>query len=82
MSDNHKMKSKRRTKAFLVICLITGGLVLAGCGSGEKAVDKVTGNEAVKEYHKLKKDVKKIADQQAQRYEDLLEGKDKDSGTK
>jgi len=80
MSGNHKRKST--SKAFLVICLITGGLVLVGCDSGEKAVDKVTGNEAVKEYHKLKKDVEKIADEQAKRYEDLLEENDKNSGTK
>jgi len=54
--------------------------MLGGCDSGEKVVDKVTGNQDVKQYHKLKKDIGKIADQQAKRYNEILdndEGKEK-----
>jgi hypothetical protein len=56
--------------------------MLAGCDSGEKVVDKVTGNEAVKEYHKLKKDIGKIEDQQAKRYNDILDEDKKDGNEK
>lgn len=42
-----------------------------GCDSGEKAIDEITGNRAVKQYHKSKKDIDKIADRQAERYESI-----------
>ena len=45
--------------------------VIWGCDSGEKAIDEITGNRAVKQYHKSKKDIEKIADRQAERYKDI-----------
>jgi hypothetical protein len=45
--------------------------VIWGCDSGEKAIDEITGNRAVKQYHKSKKDIEKIADRQAKRYKDI-----------
>jgi hypothetical protein len=45
--------------------------VIWGCDSGEKAIDEITGNRAVKQYHKSKKDIEKIADRQAERYESI-----------
>lgn len=51
--------------------MMVGIFMLKGCDSGEKAVDKVTGNQDVKQYHKLKKDIEKIADQQAKRYNEI-----------
>ena len=45
--------------------------VIWGCDSGKKAVDEITGNRAVKQYHKSKKDIEKIADRQAERYKDI-----------
>ena len=45
--------------------------VIWGCDSGEKAIDEITGNRAVKHYHKSKKDIEKIADRQAERYKDI-----------
>ena len=56
-------------------------LLFGGCDSGEKAVEKVTGKEDVKEYQKLKKEIDKIADQQEKKYDtaldDLKKGEEK-----
>ena len=49
--------------------------ILGGCDSGEKVIDKATGNQDVSLYHKMKKDIGKIADQQAKRYDDSLDEK-------
>jgi hypothetical protein len=49
--------------------------ILGGCDSGEKVIDKATGNQDVKLYHKMKKDIGKIADQQSKRYDDSLDEK-------
>ena len=54
----------------LILGLISLGLIW-GCDSGEKAIDEITGNRAVKQYHKSKKDIEKIADRQAERYESI-----------
>ena len=49
---------------FMVLLLMMVGIfMLGGCDNGEKVVDKVTGNQDVKHYHELKKDIGKIADQ-------------------
>jgi hypothetical protein len=42
--------------------------ILGGCDSGEKVVDEVTGNRAVKQYHQSKKNIENIADKQAEKY--------------
>lgn len=52
---------------ILLIALAGIGL-MGGCDSGEKVVDEVTGHRAVKQYHKSKKDLEKIEEQQAERY--------------
>ena len=59
----------RFSMAF-ILALVTLSMIW-GCDSGEKAVDEITGNRAVKQYHKSKKDIEKIADRQAQRYKDI-----------
>ena len=59
----------RLSMAF-ILCLVTLS-VIWGCDSGKKAVDEITGNRAVKQYHKSKKDIEKIADRQAKRYESI-----------
>ena len=56
--------------SFFMVLLI-GSFALftfAGCDSGEKVVDEVTGKRAVKQYHQSKKDIEKIADKQAEKY--------------
>ena len=57
---------------FMALLIALAGLgMIGGCDSGEKALDEVTGNRAVKQYHKSKKDIEKIADQQAERYKSI-----------
>jgi hypothetical protein len=57
--------------SMALLLMMVGIFMLEGCDSGEKVVDKVTGNQEVKQYHKLKKDIEKIADQQAKRYNEI-----------
>ncbi len=65
-----------------LLLMIVGIFMLGGCDSGEKIVDKVTGNQDVKQYHKLKKDIGKIADQQAKRYNKILDEDEKEDDEK
>jgi len=65
-----KQRNWHRHFMALMIGLATLGMI-GGCDSGEKAVDEITGNRAVKQYHKSKKDIEKIADQQAERYKSI-----------
>lgn len=63
-------------------CLFSAAFVLLaclfpGCDSGEKVVDEVTGNRAVKQYHQSKKKIEKIAEQEARRYQSM-EGDEED----
>ena len=58
---------------LMVLLLMAAGiLVLNGCDSGEKVVDKVTGNQDVKQYHKMKEDIGKISERQTKKYNDAL----------
>jgi hypothetical protein len=59
-----------RFSMMLTLGLVALGLI-TGCDSGEKAIDEITGNRAVKQYHKSKKDIEKIADRQAERYKGI-----------
>jgi hypothetical protein len=54
----------------LLIALIGLGLI-GGCDSGKEAIDEATGHRALKQYHKSKKDIEKIAEKQAERYEGI-----------
>ena len=53
--------------AGLLVMAIGLGIV-GGCDSGQNAIDEATGNRAIKQYHKMAKDLEAIADQQAERY--------------
>jgi len=64
--------------AMLMIVLAGSGLTF-GCDSGKKAVDEVTGNRAVKQYHQSKKKLDGIADQQAEKYK-TIPGDEKEEG--
>jgi hypothetical protein len=56
---------------WFVSVLMAGFVMLWGCDSGEKALDEVTGNRAVKQYHKSKKDLEKVTDQQNERLKSI-----------
>ncbi len=64
----------------MALLIAVAGLgMIGGCDSGKKVVDEVTGNRAVKQYHKSRKDLEKIADQQAERYSNIPDdGEEKD----
>ena len=67
------MKCLNPLGLFMSLLLMTAGIfILGGCDSGEKVVDKVSGNQDVKQYHKMKEDIGKIADQQAKKYNEIL----------
>jgi len=57
---------------IMALLLAAGFFILSGCDSGEKAVDKVTGKQDVEQYHKMKKDIGKIAEEQAKKHNDAL----------
>jgi len=68
--------AKKDTMSYLFKILLTAVAcmgMIGGCDSGEKALDEVTGNRAVKQYHKSKKDLENIEDQQAERYRAIPE---------
>ena len=69
-------------RIFTVLLIGSAGLYMSsGCDSGEKVLDEVTGNRAVKQYHRSKKNIEKIADQQAKKYESIP-GDDKEESEK
>ena len=65
-------------RPFKILLIAVAGLgMIAGCDSGEKVVDEVTGHRAVKQYHKTKKDLEKIEDQKAERYKAIPDEEEK-----
>jgi hypothetical protein len=46
-------------------------VIFSGCDSGEKARDELTGNRAVKQYHKSTKDIGKITDRQTEKFKSI-----------
>jgi hypothetical protein len=63
----------------MALLIASAGLgMIGGCDSGEKVIDEVTGNRAVKQYHKSKKDIEKIAEQQAERYKGIPDDDDRE----
>ena len=73
------MKDWNWRRFFVVLLISSVGLgMIGGCDSGKKVVDEVSGNRAVKQYHKSKKDIEKIADQQAERYKSIPDDDDKE----
>ena len=63
----------------VLIALVGAGLI-PGCDSGEKVVDEVTGNRAVKQYRKVEKNMEKLEKQQTERYESIPGDEEEDQG--
>jgi len=55
----------------VILFLMVGILMFSGCDSGEKVIDKATGKQDVKQFQQMKKDIGKIADKQAERYNQI-----------
>jgi len=51
--------------------MISSLVIFSGCDSGEKARDELTGNRAVKQYHKSTKDIGKITDRQTEKFKSI-----------
>jgi len=51
--------------------MISSLVIFSGCDSGEKARDELTGNRAVKQYHKSTKDIGKITDRQTEKFKNI-----------
>jgi hypothetical protein len=52
---------------------------MAGCDSGKEAIDDVTGNKAVKQFQKSKKDIDKTVDKQAEKLKGIEDETDKET---
>jgi hypothetical protein len=57
---------------------MAGLLVVWGCDSDEKALDEITGNRPVKQYHKSKKDLEKVTDLQSERLKSIPDDEKED----
>ena len=57
--------------SLIKIILLGSLIIFSSCDSGEKVIDKATGNQNIKQYKKIKKDIGKIADQQSERYKQI-----------
>jgi hypothetical protein len=62
----------------LLFALLLGLVIFAGCDSGEKALDEMTGNRAVKQYHKSKKKIDDISERQAERFQNIPDEEEED----
>jgi hypothetical protein len=51
-------------------------IMIGGCDSGKEAIDEATGHRAFKQYQKSKKDIEKITEKQAKRYEGIPDDKE------
>ena len=63
-----------RSLLKILLIAVAGIGLTGGCDSGEKVLDEATGRRAVKQYHKSKKDLEKIEEQQAERYRAIPDG--------
>ena len=58
---------------FMLACLCS----VCGCDTGEQAIDEVTGNRAVKQYHQSEEKLNDIAEQQAEKYDEMMKQTDR-----
>jgi hypothetical protein len=67
------MKPLKWVRFLLILLVLLVGVGMIGaCDSAKDVVDEATGNRAVKQYHRSKKRIGKIAEQQAERYGKIL----------
>lgn len=91
--EDFKMKDKKGHSHIRALFLMSSGLflmssglflissglfLLPGCDSGEKALDGLTGHQAVKQYNKTKDDIDDIVDRQNERLNGLDGDEDED----
>jgi len=66
----------------VMLVMICGSVVSAGCDSGEKARDELTGNRAVKQYHQSTKNIEKIVDRQTEKHKSIPDDEKQESDAK
>jgi hypothetical protein len=71
MGENGAMRKWNWRPLPAALLLGLGLAMFAGCDSSQKTLDEITGNRAVKQYHKAKKDIEKISNQQAEKYQNI-----------
>lgn len=59
----------------MMLFFVVGILMFSSCDSGEKVIDKATGNQDVKQFQKMKKDIGNSAGQQNEKYNDIMDDK-------
>lgn len=79
MRENEAMRKRNWRTRSLALLVGLGLVIFAGCDSGQKALDEITGNRAVKQYHKSKKDIEKISKQQAEKYQNIPDDEKEES---
>jgi hypothetical protein len=65
------MKNLNLGMGWLMPLLIAGFIMLCACDSGEKALDEITGNRAVQQYHKSKKDIETVTGRQSEKIKSI-----------
>jgi hypothetical protein len=67
------MKPLKWVRFLLILLVLSIGVgMISACDSAKDVVDEATGNRAVKQYHRSKKRIDKIVEQQAERYDKIL----------
>ncbi len=80
--EEETMKRWLLSCSLATLVMAFAPVLLAGCDSGEKARDELTGNRAVKQYHQSTKSVEKIVDRQAEKHKSIPDDEKQESDTK
>jgi hypothetical protein len=73
------MKEWSLGRSLAMLVMISALVFFAGCDSGEKARDELTGNRAVKQYHQSTKNIEKIVDRQTEKHKGIPDDEKQDS---
>lgn len=60
------------TVVLVSFVMLASVSIICGCDTGEQVVDEVTGNRAVKQYHQSEEKLNDISEQQAEKYDDMM----------
>jgi hypothetical protein len=69
--EKEAMKKHFLNLLLAMLVMISALVLFAGCDSGEKARDELTGNRAVKQYHQSTKNIEKIVDRQTEKHKGI-----------
>jgi hypothetical protein len=73
------MKKRVLGSCLAMPVMISALVIFAGCDSGEKARDELTGNRAVKQYHQSTKDIGKVVDRQTEKLKSIPDDEKQES---